>query len=195
MTIVRKIVLSFVGIAALVGISTFTGLSMLEIGSQSDESAETAARANSLVLQAQNAATSGSTRMETMVEAMTEIDSASKQISTIIKVIDDIAFQTNLLALNAAVEAVRAGKHGKGFAVVAEDVRSLAGRSAKAARETAVLIEGSTEKTLRGTEIAKETSTHCFGGNRHKCYSGHHLDRGNIHFQFRTGQGHLAGQG
>jgi methyl-accepting chemotaxis protein len=97
-------------------------------------------------------------QMHEMVTSMTEITEASNSISKIIKVIDEIAFQTNLLALNAAVEAARAGKHGKGFAVVAEEVRNLAARSAKAAKETAQLIEGSVEKTSKGGEIADMTA-------------------------------------
>ncbi|MCW8892218.1 MAG: HAMP domain-containing methyl-accepting chemotaxis protein [Deltaproteobacteria bacterium] len=132
--------------------------SMNIIGSQTSTSAENAQQANQLAASARSSADIGSERMTEMISAMSEINEAGQNISKIIKVIDEIAFQTNLLALNAAVEAARAGQHGKGFAVVAEEVRNLAARSAKAASETAELIEGSVEKTHNGTQIAERTA-------------------------------------
>ncbi|MFK5926361.1 MAG: methyl-accepting chemotaxis protein [Desulfuromusa sp.] len=132
--------------------------SMNIIGNQTSTSAENAQQANQLSASAREAANTGSARMTEMISAMAEINESGQNISKIIKVIDEIAFQTNLLALNAAVEAARAGQHGKGFAVVAEEVRNLAARSAKAASETAELIEGSVEKTSNGTQIAERTA-------------------------------------
>ena len=131
--------------------------SMNQIGGQISTSAEHAQQANQLTASASESANTGSERMAEMITAMAEINTAGQDINKIIKVIDEIAFQTNLLALNAAVEAARAGQHGKGFAVVAEEVRNLAARSAKAASETADLIEGSNQKASNGTQIAERT--------------------------------------
>lgn len=132
--------------------------SMNELSGQTKANADNANQANQLASQARSAADSGNQQMQQMVTAMLDINESGQNISKIIKVIDEIAFQTNLLALNAAVEAARAGQHGKGFAVVAEEVRNLAARSAKAAQETAALIEGSVDKAKHGVSIANSTS-------------------------------------
>ncbi|MFO7736028.1 MAG: methyl-accepting chemotaxis protein [bacterium] len=132
--------------------------SMQEIASQTKLNAENAQQADSISGEARNSAQDGTEQMNNLLSAMDEINSSSKEIAKIIKVIDEIAFQTNLLALNAAVEAARAGKHGKGFAVVAEEVRSLAERSAQAAKETAEMIEGAVKKAENGSEISGKTS-------------------------------------
>ncbi|MCE5236826.1 MAG: methyl-accepting chemotaxis protein [Clostridiaceae bacterium] len=132
--------------------------SISAIAGQTRRNAGDADRANELSVAARDGAVHGDEKMRKLQNAMAEINESSESISKIIKVIDDIAFQTNILALNAAVEAARAGAHGKGFGVVAEEVRNLAGRSAKAARETAELIEGSVKKAGAGTRIADETA-------------------------------------
>lgn len=132
--------------------------SIEEIASQTKLNADNANQASGLAKEAKTSAVEGDVHMQDMLRAMDEINEASNNISRIIKVIDAIAFQTNILALNAAVEAARAGQHGKGFAVVADEVRNLAARSANAAKETTLMIEGSIEKVAGGTKIAKETA-------------------------------------
>ncbi|MDD3146589.1 MAG: HAMP domain-containing methyl-accepting chemotaxis protein [Candidatus Riflebacteria bacterium] len=131
--------------------------SIVDIESKTKTTAENANLANNLAEDARNAAELGNKNMADLVASIADIQTSSKSIVKIIKVIDDIAFQTNLLALNAAVEAARAGRHGKGFAVVADEVRNLAGRSAKAARETADLIGNTGNKIENGAQIATKT--------------------------------------
>lgn len=140
--------------------------SMQDISSQTIKNSENANKANQLSLIALDYTKKGNDQIQELKEAMKEINSSSKNISKIIKVIDEIAFQTNLLALNAAVEAARAGKHGKGFSVVAEEVRNLAARSAVAAKETSELIdiairraENGYNLTEKASEVLKEINT------------------------------------
>ncbi|MGP3697168.1 methyl-accepting chemotaxis protein [Rhodobacter sp. NSM] len=129
-----------------------------ETDSQVKANAAAARSASLLVEGAATVAADGREKVTEMVQAMEGIRVSSQGIAKIIKVIDEIAFQTNLLALNAAVEAARAGQHGRGFAVVAHEVRNLAGRSAKAARETSELIEDAGTRVQAGVRIATETS-------------------------------------
>ncbi len=132
--------------------------SITVVNEQTREDANNAKLADEFSKKSIESGRKGNSEMLNMLHSMDDIKEASRNIYKIIKVIDDIAFQTNLLALNAAVEAARAGQYGKGFAVVAEEVRSLAGRSQKAAKETSDLIEDTISKINGGTETAKLTA-------------------------------------
>jgi len=132
--------------------------SIAEIAERTKENAATAEKTSQLSVEIRGNAEKGSRQMDEMITAVGEISNASRNISKIIKTIDDIAFQTNILALNAAVEAARAGQHGKGFAVVAEEVRNLASKSAEAAKDTGNMIQNSMEKAELGVHIAGETA-------------------------------------
>ena len=134
------------------------GATIKVIATQIQANAESVAQARHLSETVRSRAEAGNQLMERLVEGMHAIDTSSRDIAKVIKVIDEIAFQTNLLALNASVEAARAGVHGKGFAVVAEEVRNLASRSAQAARETAQLIEGARDNVQHGTSLAGNTA-------------------------------------
>ena len=133
-----------------------TAASMEELNSTVKTNSDTAQQANRLATDATQAAEQGGAVVGRVVATMQDISASSKKISDIIGVIDGIAFQTNILALNAAVEAARAGEQGRGFAVVASEVRSLASRSAEAAKEIKTLIGASVEKVEVGTTLVDE---------------------------------------
>jgi methyl-accepting chemotaxis protein len=122
-------------------------------------STDAAAQAHQLVTSAAEAATRGGTVVARVVNNMDEITASSRRIGDITGVIDGIAFQTNILALNAAVEAARAGEQGRGFAVVASEVRSLAQRSAEAAREIKVLIGASVTTVDQGAQLVRDAGS------------------------------------
>ena len=136
-----------------------TASSMEELTSTVAQNAENARQASQLALDASAVARRGGEAVDQVVNTMDEISDASRKITEIISVIDGIAFQTNILALNAAVEAARAGEQGRGFAVVAAEVRSLAQRSAGAAKEIKTLIAASVEKVNLGSSMV-DTAGH-----------------------------------
>ena len=136
-----------------------TASSMEELTATVRQSADAARQASLLSTEAANTATKGGAVMQQVVSTMQEIHQRSAKIADIIGVIDGIAFQTNILALNAAVEAARAGEQGRGFAVVATEVRSLAGRSAEAAKEIKGLIQASVEKVNSGSQLVANAGT------------------------------------
>ena len=133
-----------------------TASSMEELTSTVKQNAENARQANVLAVSASGVAAKGGTVMTEVVSTMGEINSSAARIADIIGVIDGISFQTNILALNAAVEAARAGEQGRGFAVVAGEVRTLAQRSAAAAKEIKSLIDDSVEKVNHGSDLVDQ---------------------------------------
>ncbi|WP_296529847.1 methyl-accepting chemotaxis protein [Rhodoferax sp.] len=136
-----------------------TAASMEQLGSQVKQNADSARQANQLAQSASTVAAKGGEVVAQVVQTMKGINEASRKISDIIQVIDGIAFQTNILALNAAVEAARAGEQGRGFAVVATEVRSLAGRSAQAAKEIKSLINANVERVEQGTVLVDQAGS------------------------------------
>ncbi len=128
------------------------------VSEQAQKTVEIVKFATEYTKQANDGINIGNEHMKELTEAMHNIDSASGQIASITKTIEDIAFQTNILALNAAVEAARAGNAGKGFAVVADEVRNLAAKSAEAVKETSRLIAHSVEVTAKGSRITGQTA-------------------------------------
>jgi methyl-accepting chemotaxis protein len=133
-----------------------TAASMEELSATVQQNADSARQANQLAITASTVAVKGGSVVGQVVETMRGINDSSKKIADIISVIDGIAFQTNILALNAAVEAARAGEQGRGFAVVASEVRSLAGRSAEAAKEIKTLISASVERVEFGSSLVDQ---------------------------------------
>ena len=133
-----------------------TAASMEQLSSTVRQNADNARQANQLALSASTVAVKGGEVVGQVVSTMRAINDSSKKISDIIGVIEGIAFQTNILALNAAVEAARAGEQGRGFAVVATEVRSLASRSAEAAKEIKALIGASVERVEQGTALVDQ---------------------------------------
>ena len=131
---------------------------MENVSGMAQQNADNAHQANATSGEFATSAEISKAEMDRMKDAMSGIKESSSNISTIIKVIDDIAFQTNLLALNAAVEAARAGEAGNGFAVVADEVRALAQRSAESARETGRIVAESNDQIQRGVTSAESVN-------------------------------------
>ena len=138
-----------------------TAASMEELTATVKQNSDNARQATLLAKNASETAARGGHVVDNVVRTMTEIADSSQQIAHITGVIDSIAFQTNILALNAAVEAARAGEQGRGFAVVAGEVRTLASRSAQAAKEIKGLIENSVSRVNTGSEQVRDHEGDC----------------------------------
>lgn len=136
-----------------------TVASVEELNGMVKVTSENAQKASELVSETMTAANNGLVEMEKLVSVMSDLGMSSKKMEDVIRVIDDIAFQTNLLALNAAVEAARAGEQGKGFAVVADAVRSLAQRSAVAAKDISQMIQESVAKIALGNSVTNRSGS------------------------------------
>ena len=136
-----------------------TAASMEQLSATVRQNADSASQASQMAVNASSVAVQGGVVVAQVVDTMKGINEASRKIADIISVIDGIAFQTNILALNAAVEAARAGEQGRGFAVVASEVRSLAGRSAEAAKEIKVLIDASVARVALGSTLVDQACT------------------------------------
>ncbi len=133
-----------------------TSSSLEEMASMTRQNADNATRATQFMKDTKDMVFKGNEAVTSTVRSMREMQESADKVSRILKTIEEIAFQTNLLALNAAVEAARAGEHGRGFAVVAEEVRSLAQRSASAAKDTAALVDENGKRVSQGVKVSEE---------------------------------------
>lgn len=140
-----------------------TSASLEELAGTTGQNADRAVAATQRAAATRASAERGASQMGELLQAMRSIQESSDEVGKIVKTIDEIAFQTNILALNAAVEAARAGETGAGFAVVAEEVRSLAQRSAQAAKETTALVQDAHSRSERGAQLAGEVGKHFEG--------------------------------
>lgn len=140
--------------------------SVEEIASMSEQNRQNSLQAAQIATTSNAVTTESIDAMGRLAAAMDSILESSRNISSVVSLIDEVAFQTNLLALNAAVEAARAGEAGQGFAVVAEEVRTLAGRSAEAAKETAALVEEATRRAESGAELSSIVSDKLHGASK-----------------------------